>query len=111
MEEDSLTDMTGGVAEFYDFSKLIRKQKNIETKSKNTKSLWRLINKSFKMGSVCNISIWPKDENSSQALQLEEEGLVHGHAYTVTGMDEQLRLIRIRNPYGKDGDEWNGDWR
>lgn len=26
-------------------------------------------------------------------------------------MDEKLNLIRIRNPHGYNGSEWNGDWR
>ena len=108
MEEDSLTDMTGGVAEFFEISQIIRKQKDSETKKKNTNTLWKMINKSFKMGSVCSISIWPKNENSPEAIAYAEQGLVDGHAYTVTGMDEKLKLIRIRNPYGAD--EWNGDW-
>ncbi len=108
MEEDSLTDMTGGVAEFFEISQIIRKQKDSETKKKNTNTLWKMINKSFKMGSVCSISIWSKNENSPEAIAYAEQGLVDGHAYTVTGMDEKLKLIRIRNPYGAD--EWNGDW-
>ena len=41
-------------------------------------------------------------------------GLIKGHAYSVTGVNEiqlrgkQVRLLRIRNPWGQK--EWNGDW-
>ncbi|KAJ7403178.1 Calpain-3 [Pitangus sulphuratus] len=41
-------------------------------------------------------------------------GLVKGHAYSVTALDEtvfkgeKLRLVRLRNPWGQV--EWNGPW-
>ena len=43
-------------------------------------------------------------------------GLVGGHAYTVTGSGKvvyngsQLSLLRIRNPWGKGVGEWTGPW-
>lgn len=122
--------MTGGVAEFFDLDKTVRKQKSSTTSTKNADVLWKLINKSFNLGSICNTSIWSKEANTREIIQ--ENGLVDGvnnlvfenifssifkfyyllkHAYTVTGMDEKLRLIRIRNPHGYDGSEWNGSWR
>ncbi|MED6250276.1 hypothetical protein ATANTOWER_028378, partial [Ataeniobius toweri] len=41
-------------------------------------------------------------------------GLVHGHAYTVTGVIQLMsrrkpvKMVRLWNPWGKG--EWNGDW-
>ena len=43
-------------------------------------------------------------------LDIEEMGLVPGHAYTILGIYEigGERLVHIRNPWGAG--EWNGDW-
>ncbi len=43
-----------------------------------------------------------------------DNGLIKGHAYSVTGANvltvkgKEVKLIRIRNPWGQK--EWNGDW-
>ncbi|VDK74362.1 unnamed protein product [Anisakis simplex] len=43
------------------------------------------------------------------------DGLVKGHAYSITGMrmvdtpEGKVPLLRIRNPWGNE-QEWNGDW-
>ena len=54
--------------------------------------------------------------NSRQA---DKNGLVQGHAYTITGLfrvntsgagkRERVSLVRVRNPWG-DKNEWRGDW-
>ena len=47
-------------------------------------------------------------------LDLEENGLVPGHAYTVVKVQEfntsngKVRLVNMRNPWGNG--EWSGDW-
>ncbi|NXC66605.1 CAN14 protein, partial [Anhinga anhinga] len=49
-----------------------------------------------------------------QATKVLKNGLVAGHAYTVTGIrkvtckDGPENLVRLRNPWGKI--EWKGDW-
>lgn len=43
-----------------------------------------------------------------------DTGLIKGHAYSVTGAvtvtvrGKEVKLVRIRNPWGQK--EWNGDW-
>ena len=46
----------------------------------------------------------------TNSLDIEEMGLVPGHAYTILGVYEAggERLIHIRNPWGSG--EWSGDW-
>eukprot|EP00061_Rhincodon_typus_P018288 g47401.t1 len=45
---------------------------------------------------------------------LNEQGIVTGHAYSVTGVDQvqvktnRIELVRVRNPWGRV--EWNGAW-
>uniref|UniRef100_A0A3Q3E0Q7 Zgc:136872 n=1 Tax=Hippocampus comes TaxID=109280 RepID=A0A3Q3E0Q7_HIPCM len=41
---------------------------------------------------------------------VSKNGLVQGHAYTVTGVNSGkiVKLVRLWNPWGKV--EWNGDW-
>ena len=47
-------------------------------------------------------------------LDLEEKGLVPGHAYTILNIKEinykgyNVRLLKLRNPWGNT--EWSGDW-
>ncbi|KAM4540300.1 calpain-3-like [Fundulus diaphanus] len=50
----------------------------------------------------------------TSSFTLSSNGLVQGHAYTVTGVIEMLsggrpvKMVRLWNPWGKG--EWNGDW-
>ena len=43
-------------------------------------------------------------------------GLIGGHAYTVTGASlvkvrgKSVRLVRVRNPWGTSEGEWKGAW-
>ena len=68
--------MTGGVVEIFDFTRIVKKQKTNETKNHNMRVLWKMINKAFKMGSVCATGIWPKSEE--KAKELEDDGLIDG---------------------------------
>ena len=68
--------MTGGVAEIFDFDKIIRKKKSSNVSNHNIKILWKLINQAFRMGSVANASIWSKEANTREVVQ--DDGLVDG---------------------------------
>ncbi|XP_005105754.2 calpain-A [Aplysia californica] len=103
---DSLTDLTGGLAEFYrlhgpdaDFPKNIHK----------------IIHRALERQSIigCNIL------NSGRGVEaLRPNGLLEAHAYTIGDIREieygqnrenKVILIKVRNPLG-DSMEWNGRW-
>lgn len=111
---DSLTDFTGGICESYDIS---------DHRDKLDR-LWKIIYQSNKKGAVIGAGI-NQDEGGGQGGAFEgirENGLVTGHAYSVTDAKEisdfvrdsrspptRVRLVRVRNPWGNDI-EWKGDW-
>ncbi|XP_041729829.2 calpain-9 [Coregonus clupeaformis] len=96
---EAMEDFTGGVGETY------------ETKSAPT-DLFNIIKKAHDRGSMmgCSIDITSSAESEAQTAS----GLVKGHAYSITGLEEvnyggkKIKLIRIRNPWGQV--EWNGAW-
>uniref|UniRef100_A0A674F5D7 Calpain 9 n=1 Tax=Salmo trutta TaxID=8032 RepID=A0A674F5D7_SALTR len=90
---EAMEDFTGGVGETY------------ETKSAPT-DLFNIMKKAYDRGSMMGCSIDSEAQTAS--------GLVKGHAYSITGLEEvnyrgkKVKLIRIRNPWGQV--EWNGAW-
>ncbi|XP_072545591.1 calpain-1 catalytic subunit [Salminus brasiliensis] len=72
--------------------------------------LWDLIHRAGKAHSLMGCGTSGEAEFNKKL----DNGLVEGHAYTVTGVttvmshDKQVQLIRLFNPWGKT--EWNGDW-
>ncbi|KAM8947032.1 calpain-9 [Pelodytes ibericus] len=96
---EAMEDFTGGVSEAYE--------------NKNAPSnYFEIMEKALKRGSMlgCSIDI----SNSSETEAKTPQGLVKGHAYSITGMDmvnyrgQKVQLIRVRNPWGQV--EWNGAW-
>ncbi|MBN3292333.1 CAN9 protein, partial [Polypterus senegalus] len=96
---EAMEDFTGGVGEMY------------ETKNAPA-NLFQIIDKALKRGSMlgCSIDITSSAESEAQTAS----GLVKGHAYSITGLEEvnyrgrKVKLIRVRNPWGQV--EWNGPW-
>ncbi|XP_056136857.1 calpain-9 [Lampris incognitus] len=96
---EAMEDFTGGVGEIY------------ETK-KAPGNLFAIMKKALDRGSMlgCSIDISSSAESEAQTTS----GLVKGHAYSITGLEEvkyrggKVKLIRIRNPWGQV--EWNGPW-
>ncbi|XP_059197909.1 calpain-9 [Centropristis striata] len=96
---EAMEDFTGGVGEVY------------ETK-KAPDNLFGIMKKALDRGSMmgCSIDITSSAESEAKT----SSGLVKGHAYSITGMEEvtvrgrKVQLIRVRNPWGQV--EWNGPW-
>ncbi|PIO38783.1 hypothetical protein AB205_0209400 [Aquarana catesbeiana] len=94
-----MEDFTGGVTEFYEIKDA-------------PKDLFKIMKKAFERGSLIGCSI-----DAIVPAQFETRmasGLVKGHAYSVTGVEEttfkadKVKLVRLRNPWGQV--EWNGSW-
>ncbi|OXB65370.1 hypothetical protein ASZ78_017100 [Callipepla squamata] len=96
---EAMEDFTGGVGEMYE----VKKAPN---------NFYEILEKALERSSMVGCSI-----DTSSAAESEARtpfGLIKGHAYSVTGIDEvsyrgqKVQLIRIRNPWGQV--EWNGPW-
>uniref|UniRef100_A0A8C5QFJ5 Calpain-3 n=1 Tax=Leptobrachium leishanense TaxID=445787 RepID=A0A8C5QFJ5_9ANUR len=96
---EAMEDFTGGVTEFYEIKDA-------------PKDIFKIMRKAFERGSLIGCSI-----DSIVPAQFETRmasGLVKGHAYSVTGVEEtafkrdKVKLVRLRNPWGQV--EWNGSW-
>ncbi|XP_053315383.1 calpain-9 [Spea bombifrons] len=96
---EAMEDFTGGVSETY------------ENKTAPA-NYFEIMDKALKRGSLlgCSIDITSSAETEAKTPQ----GLVKGHAYSITGLDtvnyrgQKVQLIRVRNPWGQV--EWNGAW-
>ncbi|KAL6111120.1 capn9 [Pungitius sinensis] len=96
---EAMEDFTGGVGE------------NYETKN-SPENLFSIMKKALDRGSMmgCSIDITSSAESEAKTTT----GLVKGHAYSITGLEEvnvrgkTVQLIRVRNPWGQV--EWNGPW-
>ncbi|XP_033000139.1 calpain-9 [Lacerta agilis] len=96
---EAMEDFTGGVGEMFEVKKA-------------PENFYDILKKALKRGSMVGCSI-----DTSSAAESEARtpyGLIKGHAYSVTGIDEvdyqgrKVKLIRVRNPWGQV--EWNGPW-
>ncbi|XP_005381396.1 PREDICTED: calpain-3 isoform X4 [Chinchilla lanigera] len=96
---EAMEDFTGGVTEFFEIKDAPR-------------DMYKIMRKAIERGSLMGCSI-----DTIVPVQYETRmacGLVKGHAYSVTGLEEALfkgekvKLVRLRNPWGQV--EWNGSW-
>ncbi|XP_051024758.1 calpain-9 isoform X2 [Acomys russatus] len=96
---EAMEDFTGGVAETFQIREA-------------PEDFYEILEKALKRGSLlgCSIDILSASESEART----PFGLIKGHAYTVTGLDQvnfqgqRIRLLRVRNPWGQV--EWNGPW-
>uniref|UniRef100_A0A9J2PHU4 Calpain catalytic domain-containing protein n=1 Tax=Ascaris lumbricoides TaxID=6252 RepID=A0A9J2PHU4_ASCLU len=97
---EALEDFTGGLIEHYDLGECPKE------------ALLALMIRAFQMGSMFGCSI---DADPSIKEAVQPNGLVRGHAYSVTALQKvygphgETVILRIRNPWGNDT-EWNGAW-
>ncbi|KJH47086.1 calpain family cysteine protease [Dictyocaulus viviparus] len=97
---EALEDFTGGLTEFYDLRKT------------DKSTVLAMMIRGFQMGSLFGCSL---DADPHQKEAPLENGLVRGHAYSITalhtvnGRDGETPIVRIRNPWG-NSKEWNGAW-
>ncbi|XP_036916110.1 calpain-9 isoform X2 [Sturnira hondurensis] len=96
---EAMEDFTGGVAETF-------------ATREAPENFYEILEKALKRGSLVGCSIDIK--NSAESEARTPFGLIKGHAYTVTGIDQvnfrgrRTELVRVRNPWGQV--EWNGSW-
>ena len=97
MPIEAMVDLTGGLAERYELSKM-------------RENLYDYIRQSFSANAFITCS---RKGDWRQAHASDVNGLVQGHAYTITGIyriyveNVLCYLVRIRNPWG-DNNEWKG---
>jgi len=111
--EEGLADFTGGITE----------QLDLQTDG-TIDELYTIVKKAFNRRSLmgCSIPVMSRQEMESRL----DNGLIMGHAYSITGLvelerrlpqgsgrwgtggREEVKLIRVRNPWGAK--EWNGAW-
>ncbi|KAL3120633.1 hypothetical protein niasHT_007925 [Heterodera trifolii] len=93
---EALEDFTGGLIEHFELAEMSREQ------------LLAVLVRGFQMGSFFGCSI---DADPSKMEAKLDNGLVMGHAYSITAIQslhDDVVLLRVRNPWGQH--EWNGRW-
>ncbi|NXV92133.1 CAN14 protein, partial [Calonectris borealis] len=104
---EALVDFTGGVNIRIDLTTAPHDLWDILTRATYSRSL---------MGCQTHLGVYFPSVSlpCTQATKILKNGLVAGHAYTVTGIRKVTcqygpeNLVRLRNPWGKI--EWKGDW-
>ena len=82
----------------------------IKVESKNADLIWNKFIDAENKGFIMTAGT----SGDTYNLDLEDKGLVPGHAYTCLGVKEvntsngKVKLVHLRNPWGNG--EWSGDW-
>ena len=82
----------------------------IKLENSKSDSIWQSMNNAVKNGFIMTAGTSTDTYN----LNIEELGLIPGHAYTclevkeVTTKSGKVKLVHLRNPWGNG--EWSGDW-
>uniref|UniRef100_A0AAY5KKH0 Calpain-3 n=1 Tax=Esox lucius TaxID=8010 RepID=A0AAY5KKH0_ESOLU len=102
---EAMVDFTGGVTEFFELSEA-------------PKELYSIMKKALERGSLMGCSIDVSQWAFSHFETETSSGLVRGHAYSITGLEEcdkvkvtkktKIRLVQMRNPWGIV--LWKGPW-
>ncbi|XP_053122949.1 calpain-12 isoform X2 [Hemicordylus capensis] len=96
---EAFVDFTGGIGEV------------LSLKTPNSK-LFKIIQAAVSRRSLMGAHLKVKSYADKEAVTAE--GLVKGHAYSITGAHKlsmegkKVKLLRLRNPWGKE--EWKGRW-
>ncbi|XP_069686510.1 calpain-A-like [Periplaneta americana] len=97
---EAFVDLTGGLAEQLDI----------------TPKIFRKLRVAFNHGAFITCARKGEWQDTKSCKSTEVNGLVQGHAYTVTDVRRletdsfgTVQMVRIRNPWG-DASEWTGAW-
>ncbi len=104
---EALVDLTGGVTEKLNLKEVLGEgQQPAQMHALKAAELWRTIKQNFQTGYVLGCAM--NDKNSK--VEMSPEGIVLNHAYGILSVREiqGLKLIRLRNPWGKG--EWRGSF-
>jgi chemotaxis protein histidine kinase CheA len=101
--QEGLVDLTGGITEKINVRDVIG---DGPVQPARTLELWRAMKQSFQQGYLMGCSL--NDKNAK--VSMSPEGIIVNHAYGVISIREiqGLKLIRLRNPWGKG--EWRGSF-
>jgi calpain len=97
---EAMEDFTGGICEVFNFRKEV------------PPNLFSIMKKGYERDSMLGCTI---DAQPGQIECVLDNGLVMGHAYSITGVREidfrgrKQGLVRVRNPWGNQY-EWKGAW-
>ena len=105
----AMIDLSGCPTEHVKFSK---DRENYDEVEEEAEEIYEKLLEADEKGYLISASTPGKDKLTTGKGKKPKAGLVPGHAYSIIQVkhyeDEDIKLINIRNPWGKF--EWDGDW-